>query len=145
MRVGRGLLAAGVVLVSFVAGYLVGRGQSPRIRPRFPMLADTALACPPLQLDSFDPEQVPVFTDTMDRLLADLDRRMAELRTRPGTEPANLEHAYRYYGQVQEGLRRLNTITDLDSIAAVRRQVVVSYRAALKVLTVAAALDSSGY
>lgn len=142
MRIGRGLLAAGVVLVSFVAGYLVGRGQSPRIRPRFPVLSDTAPACPPLQLDSFDPGQVPVFTDTMDRLLADLDRRIADLRGRPGSDPVNLEHAYRYYGQVQDGLRRLGNLTDPSSIAEVRRQVVMSYRAALKVITVAAASDS---
>jgi len=137
MRVGRGLLAAGVVLVAFAAGYLVGRGQSPRIRPRFPTLADTVLFCPPLQLDSFDTADVPVFTDTMDRLLADLDRRIAELRARPGKEPANLEHAYRYYGQVQDGLRRLAGLVDPDSVAEVRRQVVLSYRAALKVLQVA--------
>jgi hypothetical protein len=139
MRVSRGLLAAGVALAIFVAGYLVGSGRT--ARPGSGLPPGTVPASPVLEPDSFGPQLVPAFADTMDRLLEDLDRRMEELRRRPGDGSASLEHAHRYYGQVQDGLRRLGSLTDPDSIAAVRRQVVMSYRAALKVLQVASGGD----
>lgn len=134
MRVGRGLLAALAVLVVFAAGYLVGRGQRPGVQ--LPALPEAAPPCPPVEPEVFGPEQVPAFADTMDRLLEDLDRRVDELRRRPGNEPAGFEHAYRYYGQVRDGLRALAGLEDPDSIAEARRRVVLSYRAALKVLQV---------
>jgi hypothetical protein len=138
MRIGRGLAGAAIVLVVFAAGYLVGRGQRPRVRMALDLPAGTTFVSPPVELPVFGPEQVPAFGDTMKQLLADLDRRIAARRADSGPGPVGLEHVYSYYGRFCDALRRLQHLSDPDSMPEARRQVVMNYRAALKALQSAA-------
>ncbi|MFO7676494.1 MAG: hypothetical protein R6X12_09290 [bacterium] len=138
MRVGRGLAGALVVAAVFAAGYLVGRGQRPAGAPVL-MNPDSVPGFPRGGLEAHGQEGEPAFADSVELLLADLDRRIAALHGDAGTADAGFEHIYVYYGRCRDGLRRLRLVSEPDTVEAIRRQVVAHYRAAERALRLAEA------